>query len=178
MPISTGEIVMLIFLALILGVATWWFVVAYQYRKTLNMFAYTRGANVDPGPGKSTGTVDMKCDSEREICVWRATAYCTGTNGVINNEIIPGAYSNGEKGNPIPYGGFDVVAKTGAVDLTSILSKTANGKESYTHKFDGGMAFAGKCVPRTSSETTRPQLIATYSCIPKGQKCTTWSGTV
>ena len=159
---------MLVFLALLLGIAAWWFVVAFQYGKTLKMFAYSRGANVDPGAGKTAGKVDLKCDAEREICVWRATAVCTGTNGVVNHESSPlDAYSTGTTGTT-KYGAFNPSTTT---DLTAALGGAANGKESYTYNFNGKTALP-KCIGSGTNSTVRPQLVATYSCIPKGQKCT------
>lgn len=167
MPISTGEIVMLAFLAIMLGVAIFWFIVSFRYGRSLKEFAYARGANVDPGVGKTTGAAKMECDGDREICVQKATAVCTGTNGVVNYESTPlNPYSNGSDGKT-PYGAFN---PSTTADLTSILSTAANGKESYTYNFDG-KASLPKCVGTGANNTIRPQLIATYVCVPKGQSC-------
>lgn len=162
--ISTGEIVLIAFFAVVLGVAIWWFAVAYHYGTTISDFSYSRGANIDPGPGKSTGSVQMTCDSDREICVTRATVICTGTNGVANFDISPlNPYASGLDGKTT-YGDFN---PSTTADLTKTLSDAANGKQSFTYDFDGD-----KSLPTCKGPgTIRPQLIASYTCIPKGQKC-------
>jgi hypothetical protein len=172
MAISTGEIVILVFLILIIGIATWWFVVAFNYGNSLKVFVYSRGANLDPGVGKTSGSVTLKCDDQSEICVQNATAICTGTNGQLNYETnkVGQIYATGTEGNTLPYGAFNTKGG-GAVDLTKTLSTLANGKESYQYSFDGSTLFDGKCIAGAIGSTVRPQLIATYSCIPKGERC-------
>ncbi len=174
-PISAGEIVTIVVLFAALAIAIWWFTISYQYRKTLTAFSYTKGANLDTatvGQGNTgVGAVSMTCDQDRELCVWEATAICTGTNGQTNHEDGFEPISNGSTS---PYGNFD---PTTTANLTPALSTAANGKQSYVYNFNGNsLTFGnkGNC-PLTynikDGSGTRPQLIATYTCIPKGTPC-------
>jgi hypothetical protein len=182
--ISAGEIVVIVVLFAVLAIAIAWFVIAYQYRQTLTVFSYTKGANLDTGTvGQGTsgaGAVVMTCDVDREICVWRATAVCTGSISSESNTeggIEPISNGLGQTGglNGSPYGDFDPV---NTVDLTSQLSK-GNGQQKFIYDFEGKtLNFGGTTCPISYNQTTgsgvRPQLIATYSCIPTGSVCNSW----
>lgn len=193
--IGTGTIVLIVFLFLILAIAIWWFVVAYNYGSSLTVASYTRGANLDTasvtagGQPYSTGkgTVNLTCDPDREICVYRATAICTGAeNQNSNNESGVEPISNGLTNNGF-YGNFDI---NNTVDLTDKLSGLANGSQAYSYNFDTTnvnnnttgpvqpMLFNGQICPWANygqsgpgPQFVRPQLIATYACIPKGSQC-------
>ncbi len=174
--ISTFEIVSLVFLAILLGVAAWWFGVAFEYRKSVESFSYGRGANLDTGRvgnGKTgKGAVNMGCSDGHEICVWHATAICTGANAK-NIEQGHEPISNGIDGK---YGDLNPATK---VDVTNHMSLSDNGKTKYTYNFDGLHPGdrswpTGSCAVTYDNNTetgVRPQLIATYSCIPTGTKC-------
>lgn len=190
--ISTGEIVIIIALIIILIVVLIYFYIAYNYGLTLKAFSYARGANLDvttlDNNGKLTGkgTVIFQCDTEHSICIERATAICTGAlrggqSGALDNtEAGPEPISGGQKGNS-SYGNFDV---KNTVDLTSSLVKLANGKSSYTYNFDytnvglvcpinGQCSNKALCPPYNPKDNSglRPQVIATYTCVPIGQSC-------
>jgi hypothetical protein len=172
MPMSAGMIMTITFLITTAGVIIWYFAVAYKYKQTLNNFSYTRGANLDT-LDKNKGAVDLTCESGAEICVWRANAICTGAiNSQSNTEGGPEPISNGLNGNSA-YGNFDI---NNTIDLTADMAGKANGKQSFTYNFDvTNKNFGGKMCPNTYNTKTgagqRPQLIATYACIPKGSKC-------
>lgn len=176
MTISTTEICVIVALILGITIASWWLGVAYKYNGVVTSFTYSRGANLDTGSvGKGNtggGTVELKCDSSREICVWKADAICSGAsnfNGEIGVEPI--------SGNTATYGQFD---PNTTVDITQKLALVANGQQSYTYKFDATqMKFGGKLCPygdynQAANVGARPHLIATYSCIPKGSECKTF----
>ena len=175
--ISTSEIVIIVFLVVLLALAIWWFAVSYKYGKTLDNFSYTRGANLDTGiigDGKTgMGQVTMSCELGSEICVYKADAICTGAiNSMSNVEGGPEPISNGKNSD---YGDFD---PTTTINLTHDISNLANGKQTYTYDFNATRAsFNGKLCPynqydQKTGSGQRPQLIATYTCIPKGTKCT------
>jgi hypothetical protein len=172
--ISTSEIVILVALALVLALVIFYFVVAYKYGQTLNVFAYTRGANLDTASTNGKGTVELKCDSARTICVEQATLICTGAeNALSNTEAGPEPIANGSN-SKVPYGNFD---PNTTVDLTTELSKF-NGMQNATFEFDGLEIFKNHNQKTCSTfnykpdgSGTRPQLIATYTCVPKGTSC-------
>ena len=172
MAMTTGEIVVLIFLIIIVAIIIWYFAVAYQFGQTLNNFSYTRGANLDT-KDKNKGTVKLTCEQGNEICVWKATAICSGAiSSASNSEGGPEPISNGGSGNSA-YGQFDV---NDTIDLTKDMSGKANGKQNYTYNFDVTNRSFGKSTCPMNYDTKtgagqRPQLIATYTCIPKGTKC-------
>lgn len=172
MAMTTGEIVVLVFLIIIVAIIIWYFAIAYMFEQTLNNFSYTRGANLDT-KDKNKGVVKMTCEQGNEICTWKATAICSGAiSAASNSEGGPEPISNGDTGNSA-YGQFDV---NNTIDLTKDMSSKANGKQNYTYNFDvTNRNFGGKTCPLNYDTKTgagqRPQLIATYACIPKGTKC-------
>lgn len=178
MAMTTGEIVVLVFLIIIVAIVIWYFAIAYMFGQTLNNFSYTRGANLDT-KDKNKGVVKMTCEQGNEICTWKATAICSGAESAASNsEGGPEPISNGDSGNSA-YGQFDV---NNTIDLTTDMSTKANGKQNYTYNFDVtnrtfGKSPNAKTCPMNYDPTTgagqRPQLIATYTCIPKGTKCVT-----
>jgi len=176
MAMTTGEIVVLVFLIIIVAIIIWYFAIAYMFGQTLNNFSYTRGANLDT-KDKNKGAVKMTCEQGNEICTWKATAICSGAiSGASNSEGGPEPISNGDADNSA-YGQFDVY---NTIDLTKDMSSKANGKQNYTYNFDvtnrtfGKSPNAKTCPMNYDTKTgagQRPQLIATYTCIPKGTKC-------
>jgi len=168
--ISTFEIVFIVVLLILIGIAIWWLVIAHRYKGDLATFSYSRGANVDLKT-RDKANVNMTCDSDREICVWRATAICSGSdsNNYESSPLEPIASGTTED----KYSSFDTNT---TIDLTHDLA-AGNGKENYTYTFDSNKLVwphGKKCPSNYNSSTgtgTRPQLIATYSCIPKGTKC-------
>jgi len=174
MGMTAGEIVILVFLLIIVALVIWYFAIAFMYGQKLNNFSYTRGANLDT-KDKNKGTVNMSCEQGAEICVWKATAICSGPNSSSNTELGPEPISNGLNGNSA-YGQFDV---NNTIDLTKDMATKADGKQNYSYNFDvtnrnfggsGGKACPMNYDPKTGAGQ-RPQLIATYSCIPPGTKC-------
>jgi hypothetical protein len=184
MPVTTGEIVLIVALFIFLAIAIFWFVVANNYGKYANGWSYTRGANIDLGVGATTSSsasVPITCGDGHEICVWRATAVCSGGGGGATN-------SETSKYDPIDisasnYNGYNPLT---TIDLTADMSKAVNGKQNNTYTFEASSTSApGDGVngvqwptqgmicppPATEGSTARPQLIATYTCIPTGSKC-------
>jgi len=157
--ITTFEIVFMVILAIGLGVAVWWFFIAEQYRRYLGDYSYSRGANAIDGT-----TTNLTCDSTKEICVYRATQICTNpdSNNFEDQSIDPIAAGEGSFPNMTPgtkYGQFNPATTT---DLTSDMSSKCNG--GSTASYD----FTSTCSVGTG------QLIATYTCIPKGSTCQAW----
>lgn len=172
--ISAGEIVILAILILLLAYAIWWFVIVYRYGKSIIASSYTRGANLDTATGKSS--VTLTCDASRQICLEQATAICTGSvSAESSTEAAPepisaGPYSNGANGTNSTYGQFDV---NNTVDLTKFMAERVNGHESTEFLFNGtgiGLTCPSNYNPKDGSGI-RPQLIATYTCIPVGTQC-------
>lgn len=160
---STLSLTFIGVLIVVLLIVIFWYVVADNYQKDVKSFSYSRGANIDPGPGKNKGTKTLSCDVGREICVWKANIICTGNGGnnAPNHETSKHSpFSKGKK-----YGDFD---KHNTLDITHELSKFADGKESITYNFDPTKYPDFKCKIEGN---VRPQLIASYACIPKGTKC-------
>jgi len=167
--ISTIEIVLLVMLTIGLGVAIWWFVVAEQYKSHLRDYSYARGANALNGQ-----TVNLKCDSDKEICVYRATQICTrpDSKNFETTSLEPIA-SGDEKidGARAFYGDFNPAT---TIDLTQKMGHDCNGKEECQYHFE---ASPGWQAPNGVACNGNTQLIATYSCIPKGTTCQAWSPT-
>ena len=176
MTISTIEICIIVALTVGIAIASWWLAIVYKYNGVVTSFTYSRGANLDTGSvGKGNtgiGSVELTCDTSREICVWKADTICSGGstfNGEIGVEPI--------SGNTATYGQFD---PNTTVDITQKLALVANGQQSYTYKFDATqIKFGGKICPygdynQAANVGARPHLIATYSCVPKGSECKTF----
>lgn len=162
MAISTFEVVGMILLAIILGIAIWWYVIADNYRKYLNAGAYSRGANAS-----SAGqTLHLTCDEDKEICVYQATQICTDPdrNNFENSDTDP--FASGLTGNN-SYGDYD---SSTTVDMTISLGTECNGKQNCLYKFDPAQWPVG--MPTCNGDT---QLISTYVCGAKGSACQNYS---
>lgn len=160
--ITTFEIMGMMLLFIILGFAIWWFLVAQNYRKYLTNYSYTRGANV-ASKGRSTL---LQCDSDKEICVYRAVQICTNPNSSNYENPSTEPMSSGTTGNE-KYGQFN---KSTTIDMTSDLGGKCDGKEKCAYK------FVGKQFPSGMICSGKTQLIATYTCIPKNTKCRSYKG--
>jgi hypothetical protein len=174
--LETYQIVILVFLIVVLVIASWWFAVAYRHGTTLNDFSYTRGANLDTGTvgngNTGIGEVDLKCGPGTEICVYKATGICSGALNATTN--VEGGIEP-ISADSATYGNFD---PNTTIDLTADLSKLANGQQTYNYNFNASQAvFGGKVCPfgnynQKNNIGPRPQFISTYTCIPKGSSCT------
>ena len=164
MVVSTFEIVSMILLAIGLGITIWWFIIAENYRKYLSTYAYARGANASK-PGQ---TLNLTCDDDKEICVYRSTQICTDpdSNNFENKSIDP--IAGGKTGNDL-YGDFN---KSTTVDMTDSLGKECNGKQTCTYKFTP-LQWPSGMTPCKGN----PQLISTYTCIAKGSICRNYKTT-
>jgi len=158
MVVSTFEIVGMVLLAILLGVAIWWFVIAENYRKYLSTYSYARGANAS----KAGETLNLTCDDDKEICVYRATQICTDpdSNNYENPSTDPIASGTSSDDK---YGDFSSAT---TVDLTSDLSGACNGKETCAYKFSPKAWPSG--MPSCGGDS---QLISAYACVPKGSTC-------
>ena len=91
-----------------------------------------------------------------------------------NNEGGIEPISDGLGAGNTSYGDFD---PKNTNDLTAEMSKAANGQQSVPYTFDGTkMTFGGQSCPYMNYNSVtgagpRPQLIATYTCIPSGTQC-------
>lgn len=175
---STGEILLISSLVICIGVALWWLIIAYKYNQSITSFSFTRGANIDTGKvgtgNTGKGSVTLNCGPEREICVWKATGICTGA--ISNQSNVESLVTEPISGDRSSYGNFNPQT---TLDLTKNLGSQANGQQSYTYNFDGTkiMTPGGVCPYQNYNQQQnygqRPQLIATYTCIPKGSVCKT-----
>lgn len=177
--LSAGEIALYATIIIVVVIVIWYFAVAFGYSRTLDNFSYTRGANLDTGES-GKGSVNMNCENGDEICVWQATGICSGAINAENNfEGGPEPFSDGLKPG-MSYGQFDI---NNTIDLTKDMSDLANGKQAYTYDCDLTLKkFGGKVCPNNYNSKTgagqRPQLISTYTCIPKGSKCVSSINTI
>lgn len=158
MVVGTFEIIGMVLLAIVLGVAIWWFVIAENYRKYLTTYSYGRGANAS----KAGQTVHLACDDGKEICVYRATQICTDpdSNNFENPSTDPFAAGTASDDK---YGDF---SSSTTSDLTNDMSGECNGKETCAYKFMPTRWPSS--MPGCAGDT---QLISTYACIPKGSTC-------
>jgi len=168
MALGSGSITVLICFAVILVISVWWFVVGFKYSQSVGQFSYPRGANLDTTASAPFGNVNLECDGGKQICVWRATGICTGES-TNNFELGQDPFSGGSPSNPNAYGDFDPSV---TLDLTQDMIGLVNGKETATYSFNR-MGSNGK-RQITCGNGTRPQLIATYSCVPPGGSCTSY----
>lgn len=169
-PITTAEIVLMVLFGILLGVTIFWFVFSLKDRSNANTWKYSRGANATSVNGEKVN-VSLSCDADSEICMWQSTLICTSP-GTGNTERSPlPAFSTSSTN----YGGFD---PTTTVDLTADMAAVANGKQSVIYEFDPSTAWSkaglqGKCA--VDGGTAYSQLISTYTCIPKGTQCKSFS---
>lgn len=161
--ITTIEIVGMILLAIFLGIAVWWFIIAENYRKYLDAYSYSRGAHAT----KVNQTLNLTCDSDKEICVFRATQICTDPSASNYENSVTDPISSGLSSDT-KYGQFD---SNTTVDTTNDLGDKCNGATTCAYKFTQAAWPSG--MPSCGGET---QLIAGYTCIPKDGKCQSYSG--
>jgi len=160
MAVSTLEIVAMMLLFILLGVAVWWFAVAGKYRLYLDDYKYARGAHATT----AGQTIKMTCDADKKICIDSATQICSvpDHNNFESSPLEP--ISSGLEGDA-PYGAFD--PKT-TVDMKKIMAAECNGKSKCTYTFKPETFPGGVRCPSTGT-----QLIATYVCVNKDDKCPT-----
>jgi hypothetical protein len=156
--LSTFEIATMILLAIGLMIAIWWYVIAEKYSNYLKTYSYSRGAHAIAGQ-----TAHLSCDGGKEICVFRATQICTNpdSSNVENPDTDPIASGND---GVTPYGAFN---PNTTVSRTKDMGDSCNGKTTASFAFNPvGYSNGGgwNCGGTT-------QLIATYTCIPKGTTC-------
>jgi len=118
----------MVLLAIVLGIVVWWFVIAEKYRKYLGNYSYTRGSNAT----SSGQTLNLTCDQDKEICVYRAVQICTvpDSNNFESSTLEPIASGLGD--NNAAYGDFDPDT---TVDLTKDMGRECNGQERCQYKF-------------------------------------------
>lgn len=145
-------------LAIGLGIAVWWFVVAYKYKNHIDSYSFTRGANVIGSQKKA----QLSCDSGHNICVYRATMiYSDPQPG--NFEAIPtDPIASGTSGSS-KYGDYD---PTTTVSLTDKMGQECNGKSQCSYD------FSKEQFPKVGTyNPDKIQLISSYTCIPSGVAC-------
>lgn len=165
MAISTFEIAGIILLFILLGVSVWWFVVADKYKKYMSTnYPYTRGAHA----WEEGQTLNLKCDGDSEICVYRATQIYTNPDSNNFEDPNTDPIASGTNSNAT-YGAFDPQT---TVDRTVDLGGECNGKNSCFVNFVTSEWPTGMVLGNAGT----PQLISTYTCIPSGGTCTSYSG--
>lgn len=158
MAVSTLEIVAMMLLFILFGVAFWWFAVAGKYRFYLNDYKYARGAHAT----EAGQTVKLTCDADKIICIDSATQICSVPDN-SNFEASPlEPIASGLEGN-VPYGAFN--PRT-TVDMKKIMMKECNGKNKCNYTFHPESFRHGKKCPSSGT-----QLISTYVCVDKNSQC-------
>lgn len=157
--ISTFEIVGMILLVIGMIIAIWWYIVAEKYNNYLKSYSYSRGAHAEDGQ-----TVNLSCDSGKEICVFRATQICTVPDkNNFESSPMGDPIASGKDGTT-PYGAFN---PNTTVSRTQDMGNSCNGKTTASYVFnsiDFPSGDSWNCPGGT-------QLISTYTCIPKGTTC-------
>lgn len=158
MAVQTFDIVGVVLLMIGVGLAIWWFVIAWKYKTYVASSSFARGANVAGNDKKAM----LSCDSGHEICVYRATMIYSSpnTNNYENKNTDPIAsgLNDGTR-----YGMYDPRTTT---SLTAHMGGICNGKQTCeydfsTQQFPGGITATPK----------NTQLISSYTCIPQGTSC-------
>lgn len=169
MAVTTMQVFTVFGALLFMFIMLWIFVISMQRKNFLDTYAYTRGAN----SWTDNTTVNLVCDSSKEICMFRATQVCSGNNSVesggANYEYSKtDPFSSGTENTTVQYGDFD---PNTTVDLTTDMEKECNGNPTCAYKFSASsnpFPF-GTC-------SLNSQLISTYTCIPKGGTCQDYLG--
>ena len=163
---STLEISLVGILIILLVAVIFWYLSAERFSNGNLKLSTGRGLNIDPGPGNSTASVKLECNSDdHKICVYRANAICTGNNGKDNFENRSDPFSDGSQSQG-SYGNFN---KLSTVDMTKDMGKLVNDKKESDYFFNPLSDYPEfKC---DLSGNGRVQLIANYSCIPKDETC-------
>ncbi len=166
--LSTGIFIIFFVLLIIFIFVIWNMSVSSSYNTYLNNFRYTRGSNIK-GIGNSKIFV---CGKDSQICVDKATQIISepDENNFENPNIDP--ISNGtitdSDGKIIPYSAFNPDT---TIDVTKELSQIVNGKNKYNYTFTGFTPPGQTLNDLTNEQKQNIQLIATYTCIPKGSEC-------
>ncbi len=113
MAVSTFEVTFMILLAIVLGIAIWWYIIADNFKKYLSGNSYARGANAS----KAGQTLNLTCDSEKEICVYRAIQVCTDPDASNFENSNTDPFASGMSGND-SYGDYN---SSTTVDMTKDL---------------------------------------------------------
>ena len=169
MAISTGEIVFICFLLIGLATAILYVYVAVQYSRTISESTYTRGANYDPGQKNTSGTINFTCDKDRHIVITDAHVVWTGrlANNDFNTEVYD-MYNYGIGKGDGQYGTF--IKDTRCKDELQKLINKHEDRSNFSLEYSGGR-YTGLTTPEQpnigNTSSNRPQLIATYSCVPK-----------
>jgi hypothetical protein len=142
MAVSTVEVTLVLLLGVGLIIAIWVYIVSKRETTTVSSQPYARGANL-AAPGK----VPLVCDPGSTIQVASAMMVCTNPDS--NN------FENPATDPFLSTGAFN--AQT-TYDLSSDMTTSCNTKEQCLYNFGKNDSFT---CPGT------PQLIATYTCIPK-----------
>lgn len=148
MAVSTGEIFFVLLLGVGLIIAIWVYIASSKESTSYNSQAYARGANLS-GPGNAL----LTCDPGTTIQVAQATMVC--------HDPTAQNFENPTTDPFLMMGDFD---PTTTVDLTTDMSKTCDTYSTCSYKFSAANDTSGNFVCGPSGT---PQLIATYTCVPK-----------
>lgn len=148
MAVSTGEIFFVLLLGVGLIIAIWVYIASSKESTTYNSQAYARGANLK-GPGNAL----LTCDSGTTIQVAQATMVC--------HDPTTQNFENPTTDPFLMMGDFDPAT---TVDLTADMSSACDTKGVCSYKFSSSNDPTGNFV---CSASGTPQLIATYTCVPK-----------
>jgi len=169
MAVSQFEVFCVLVLLFILAYAIWFYVMQLNRKKFMDSYIYSRGANA----WKDKSNINLSCGEGREICVFRATQICSGNDDSGFNFEIPSTdpISSGED-DGVFYGDFN--PKT-TLDLTPNLKEECNGKNQCTYVLDSSVT-PFPFEPNEKCDPNNVQLLATYSCVPKGGICKDYLG--
>jgi hypothetical protein len=165
MAVTVFEVFSIIVLLIVLAYAIWFYVIQQNRKKFMDEYIYSRGANA----WKDKSTVNLSCGEGREICVFRATQICSGNDDSGKNYEISSTdpISSGEDGSGVGYGDFNPGT---TVDLTPNLTEACKGKNTCSYTLDSSIT-PFPFEPKDQCDPNNVQLLASYSCIPKGEQC-------
>jgi len=167
--IYTFDFVGFVLLFIGVGVAIWYFVIAWRYRNAINKAVYVRGANVAGSNKKAS----LQCGSGKKICMNKATIICSVPQPHSSTWTDPTFPSNFETPQTDPIAsGLDGNAKYGEYNpkttsnILDKMKKECNGKNECVYDFSAD-PFPNGIVCK--AENT--QLISTYYCVDEGDAC-------
>lgn len=161
--ITTFEVVGMILLFIGLAIAIWWFVVAENFRKYLKTYSYSRGVHAT----QANQTLNLSCSEGKEICLYKATQICTNPDNNNFEDPTTDPIDSGTSANGM-YGQFNPQT---TVDLTQDMGSVVNGQRTATFRFT-----PKEWPDNMASCAGETQLIGTYTCIPTGTSCQSFSG--
>lgn len=167
MAVTTFQVFGILALTFFLIIVIWIYVVSLQRKKFLDSYIYARGANssLPPNTGGTTNTsqLNLSCGEGRQICVFRATQICSGSNT-----------NNFEYENTDPFLSDGSFNPSTTIDRTSDLENKCNGNSTCQFTFDPSTTTfpdgTGWSCPVNS------QFLSSYTCVTSVDECQNYIG--